>query len=208
MNNHKDTQAFFSARTRANPLPKRNESKVRSIRSKINRSMAYRGVIVCLAIVLGLAAVRNIDLRLAKETSAGAETEVGRLKFVGSDASSDALGVSAEAYHEPLEGEVVQTFSGGDVKIAGEESAEVCSILSGSVVATSLDSVTVSNSNGTKTTYNGIAPRVSVGQKVEGAQVIGTLSGEVLSVETLSGIGYLDSLDGDEIASYSMKDIE
>ena len=47
-----------------------------------------------------------------------------------------------------------------------------------------------------------------MGQAVSGAQVIGTLSGEILSVETLSGIGYIDSLDGDEMSSYSMTDEE
>ena len=199
MNDKNETKVSFSARSRPTPEVKKKQKL-------LNQGTVYRGVVVCLAIVLGLAAVRNIDLRLAAETNA--ESDIGRLKFVGSDASENALGVSAEAYCEPLEGEVVQTFSGSDVKIAGAESSEVCSMLSGNVTATSLDSVTIANSNGTKTTYNGVSPRVSVGQAVSGAQVIGTLSGEILSVETLSGIGYIDSLDGDEMSSYSMTDEE
>lgn len=197
MNDKNETKASFSAR----PRPKVEAKKKQRL---LNKSTVYRGVVVCLAIVLGLAAVRNIDLRQTAQTSA--KSDIGRLKFVGSDASENAMGVSAQAYCEPLEGEVVQTFSGSDVKIAGAESSKVCSMLPGRVTATSLDSVTIANSNGTKTTYNGISPGVSVGQSILGAQVIGTLSGEILSVETLSGIGYIDSLDGEEMSSYSMTD--
>ena len=81
------------------------------------------------------------------------------------------------------------------MSIKGESSARVNAILSGVVVKTTSDSVIVENENGTKSTYNGVIPSVSAGDTVKNSDMLGQLSGEVPCLETVSGIGYVDSLN-------------
>ena len=135
------------------------------------------------------------------------EEDLGKLKFVNGEEQGDAVGVSSSSYSLPLEGEVVQSFSdsGKDVSIKGEDSARVNAILSGVVVKTTSDSVVVENANGTKSTYTGVIPSVSAGDEVKNSDMLGQLSGEVLCLETVSGIGYVDSLSMQDMTEATAK---
>lgn len=93
--------------------------------------------------------------------------------------------------------------SGKDVSIKGEGSARVNAILPGVVVKTTSDSVVVENINGTKSTYSGVIPSVSAGDQVRNSDMLGQLSGEVLCLETVSGIGYVDSLSMQDMTEAS-----
>ena len=57
------------------------------------------------------------------------------------------------------------------------------------------DSISINNDNGTVTTYHGVTPAVKAGAKVKSADVIGRLRDTELTVETASGIGFIDPLD-------------
>ena len=140
---------------------------------------------VCLLLVLGLFGVKALNDAATQQP----EQELGRLQFVGTEQTTQ--------YSLPMEGEVVQTFAESDreVAIKGADLAEVKAILQGTVIRTSPDSIVVNNDNGTQTTYTGIRPQVLAGDTVQSAQVIGLLDEEVLCLETVSGIGYVDSLD-------------
>ena len=59
--------------------------------------------------------------------------------------------------------------------------------------------VTITNENGTTTTYEGIVPTVSVGDAVKNDDQVGKLAGEELTLTTMGGSGYMDSLDAGEI---------
>ena len=127
------------------------------------------------------------------------EQELGRLQFVNS--------AQPLAYSLPLEGEVLQTFAESDkeVSIKGTARAEVKAILDGTVIQTMPDSVVINNANGTQTTYTGVQPQVLAGDTVCSAQVIGCLCEEVLYLETVSGIGYVDSLDAVQLQQAAMQ---
>ena len=165
-----------------------------------------RRAMVCAVLALGIWAVKSMDTAVSQQIIGGVESatgsemekeeDLGKLKFVNGEEQGDAVGVSSSSYSLPLEGEVVQSFSdsGKDVSIKGEDSARVNAILSGVVVKTTSDSVVVENANGTKSTYTGVIPSVSAGDEVKNSDMLGQLSGEVLCLETVSGIGYVDSL--------------
>ena len=161
---------------------------------------------VCLILALGILGIKVMDSQVAEQFSGEiastvngeqSKEELGRLQFVNGEGDF--------SYSLPLEGEVVESFSESErnVSIKSTEQAEVKSILSGTVVKTSADSVVINNVNGTQTTYTGLVPGVLAGDIVESAQVIGVLSEEMLCLETVSGIGYLDSLDAEQLEQAS-----
>lgn len=161
---------------------------------------------VCLVLALGILGIKAMDSQVAEQFTGEiastvneeqSEEELGRLQFVN--------GEGEFSYSLPLEGEVVESFAESErnVSIKSAEQAEVKSILAGTVVKTSADSVVINNANGTQTTYTGLIPGVLAGDTVESAQVIGALSEEVLCLETVSGIGYLDSLDAEQLEQAS-----
>lgn len=182
----------------------------KSVRKKVQeapegyRKLARRAM-VCAVLALGIWAVKSMDTAVSNQIIGGVESatgselekddDIGQLKFV-SGQQGDAVSVSGSLYSPPLEGEVVESFSdsGKDVSIKGEGSARVNAILPGVVVKTTSDSVVVENINGTKSTYSGVIPSVSAGDQVRNSDMLGQLSGEVLCLETVSGIGYVDSL--------------
>lgn len=182
----------------------------KSVRKKVQeapegyRKLARRAM-VCAVLALGIWAVKSMDTAVSNQIIGGVESatgselekddDIGQLKFV-SGQQGDAVSVSGSLYSLPLEGEVVESFSdsGKDVSIKGEGSARVNAILPGVVVKTTSDSVVVENINGTKSTYSGVIPSVSAGDQVRNSDMLGQLSGEVLCLETVSGIGYVDSL--------------
>ncbi len=158
----------------------------------------YKNAAVCAALALGIWALASVNTGFTdsiasgvKEASASEllqDESLGMLEFV----SADAL---------PLDGEVVSTFSetGRQVEIRSEPEAEVKSVLSGTVAEIDGNTVTVQNDNGTRSIYTGINADVAAGEYVERSQTIGRLDGEVLALETASGIGYIDSLDEKEL---------
>ncbi len=176
-----------------------------------------RRAMVCAVLALGIWAVKSMDTAVSQQIIGGVESatgsemekeeDLGKLKFVNGEEQGDAVGVSSSSYSLPLEGEVVQSFSdsGKDVSIKGEDSARVNAILSGVVVKTTSDSVVVENANGTKSTYTGVIPSVSAGDEVKNSDMLGQLSGEVLCLETVSGIGYVDSLSMQDMTEATAK---
>jgi hypothetical protein len=191
----------------------------KSVRKKVQeapegyRKLARRAM-VCAVLALGIWAVKSMDTAVSNQIIGGVESatgselekddDIGQLKFV-SGQQGDAVSVSGSLYSLPLEGEVVESFSdsGKDVSIKGEGSARVNAILPGVVVKTTSDSVVVENINGTKSTYSGVIPSVSAGDQVRNSDMLGQLSGEVLCLETVSGIGYVDSLSMQDMTEAS-----
>ena len=177
------------------------------------RKLARRAM-VCAVLALGIWAVKSMDTAVSNQIIGGVESatgselekdgDIGQLKFV-SGQQGEAVSVSGSLYSLPLEGEVVESFSdsGKDVSIKGEGSARVNAILPGVVVKTTSDSVVVENINGTKSTYSGVIPSVSAGDQVNNSDMLGQLSGEVLCLETVSGIGYVDSLSMQDMTEAS-----
>ena len=181
--------------------------KERSAQMPHSYKKLLRNTAVCALLALGIWGIKSMDTAVTNEISQGIEQavtsemqmdeDIGRLKFV--DSSSLATG----GYSLPLEGEVITTFleDGQEVSIRGEDQARVNAILSGTVAATGDDMVVINNDNGTRTTYRGVVPGVTAGDRVANADAIGQLAEEVLSLETVSSIGYVDSLDAQELAS-------
>lgn len=164
-----------------------------------------RNVAVCAALVLCVWGIKSADSEFTNTIANGVaeatgsellqDEDLGKLKFVNEDVS-DGSAEQQAVNLAPVDGEVITTFaeSGKQVDIEGKEFAEVKAILAGIVCATGEESIIVQNDNGTKTTYLGVVPGVKVGSKVEANTVIGQLSKEILSLETVSGTGYLNSL--------------
>ena len=169
-----------------------------------------RNTAVCAFIALSIWGVKSMDGDMASrvvggqpvETNIQADEDLGRLKYVDGEISSAPIEASAGGYSLPMEGEVVETFadSDKDVKIKGEGQAKVKAILSGVVASTGDEGVTIRNDNGTTTTYTGVVPTVRAGQAVVNSDEIGYLAEEILSVETVGGVGYMDSLNVNDIS--------
>ena len=153
---------------------------------------------VCAALAMGLLCLSAMDTNFTNTISNGMkkaatsemvlDEDLGRIRFVDTEL--------------PLsDGTVVTTFaeSGREVSLSGEESAEVMAVLPGMVAVSSENIIVVSNDNGTRSTYTGVIPSVSAGDRVGENQVIGKLAEEVLALETVSGVGYVDSLDEKEL---------
>lgn len=172
-----------------------------------------RNTAICAVLALSIWGIKSIDSTVTNQISDGIESvvsedmrqdeDMGRLKFVSAEADQETIDVNAPVYSLPLEGEVVETFSdsGKDVKIKSEERSKVNAILSGKVVETGEDQVIIQNDNGTRTTYLGVVPGVKAGDTVQNSDTIGQLMGEVLCLETVGGIGYVDSLNMQELTS-------
>lgn len=153
---------------------------------------------VCAVLAVGLLCLSAMDTDFTNTISNGVkkaatsemvlDEDLGRIHFVDTEL--------------PLsDGTVVTTFSesGKEVSLRGEEAAEVMAVLPGLVAVSSENVIVVSNDNGTRSTYTGVIPSVSAGDRVGENQVIGKLAEEVLALETVSGIGYVDSLNEKEL---------
>ena len=183
---------------RAAPQPEREQSEGKRFFGIKRRT--FINTAVCAFLALGIWGLSAIDSDITNRITGKVyeastsellqDEELGQLKFVNSDGSV-----------MPVEGEVVTTFSDSkkQVEISGEPMAQVRAVLSGTVAAVEEDRITVQNDNGTRSTYTGISAGVSAGEYVERSQVIGTLSDEVLALETVSGTGYLDSMSAREL---------
>ena len=168
-------------------------------KEKAPRGRFIRDAAICAFLIAGIWAIAALDANVKNNISSREfgvssselinDEELGQLKFVGND----------EVF--PVDGEVVTTFSesGSKVELSAEPAAQVRAVLSGTVARVENGVVTISNDNGTRSIYTGMDSSVSEGEHVETAQVIGTLSDELLALETVSGIGYVDSLDRKEL---------
>ncbi|MBQ9941624.1 MAG: hypothetical protein IJP03_01315 [Christensenellaceae bacterium] len=171
-------------------------------------SRLVRNTAVCLLLALGIWGLKAMESPLAEDiraatTDVSADEDLGRLHFVDGMEEGQVTAVDGPAYtyNFPLQGEVVASFAdtAKDVTIKSEENAQVGAILSGTVVKTTKDTVVVKNDNSTQTTYQGVVPTVAAGDVVKSGAQLGHLAGEALCLETVSGIGYVDSLDADEL---------
>lgn len=133
---------------------------------------------------------KGTEVYTAAGSSLIGDEDLGQLKFVSSDGAV-----------MPVDGEVVTTFSdsGDKVELMGDKQANVRSILSGTVAKVSDDELIIQNDNGTRSIYKGVKSSVGAGEYVEKSQVVGTLSEQILSLETVSAIGYVDPLDAKEL---------
>ena len=189
-----------------------NSAKSRTDQMPSSYKKLMRNTMICAILALSIWGIKSIDSQFTNQVSEGIDgavssemqmdEDLGRLKFVNGQEESDAVGVSASTYSLPLEGEVVESFADSekDVKIKSEKRTAVSAILSGTVVKTTEEEVVIQNDNGTKTTYTGLDPSVSAGEKVKNSDTIGQLAGEVLCLETVSGIGYVDSLNMSDLS--------
>lgn len=192
--------------------PARREVHRQEGRDKMPESYRklIRNTAVCAALALMVWGIKTADAELTAQVGDSINSvvtnqsemvddeDLGRLKYVNGEAEdSEAIDVSAEGYSAPMEGQVVTTFaeSGRNVVIQSEAESQVCAVLDGVVSSISGDSITVNNENGTVTTYSGVTPSVQAGAAVRSAQLIGHLKDTELTVETVSGIGYIDPLD-------------
>ncbi len=137
---------------------------------------------------------QNVTEELAKAVNSEMiiDQDLGKLRLVD-PATND---VSASALEIPLTGEVVSVFAvtGKDVVIKSNENETVRAVFSGLVVKTMSTGVVVQNDNGTQTTYDGVMPGVKAGVAVMSGSVLGQLEGDTLTLNTVGGTGYVDSL--------------
>ena len=168
-------------------------------RAETNRPQKLiRRSAVCAVLAMGLLCLSAMDTEFTDTISNGLkkaatsemilDEDLGRIQFANTD-----LPVS--------DGEVVTTFSesGREVSVSGEEAASVMAVLPGTVAVSGDDVIVVSNDNGTRSTYMGVTPTVSAGERVGENQVIGKLSAEALALETVGATGFVDSLDEKEL---------
>ena len=169
-------------------------------KSSVAKNKLVRNIAVLSVLAFGIWGISAMEnSRLEKKgtevyTAAGSsligDEDLGQLKFVSSDGAV-----------MPVDGEVVTTFSdsGDKVELMGDKQANVRSILSGTVAKVSDDELIIQNDNGTRSIYKGVKSSVGAGEYVEKSQVVGTLSEQILSLETVSAIGYVDPLDAKEL---------
>ena len=185
--NHTRTTEFVSKRKET-----RTKEDTDRPRKLIRRSA------ICAALAVGLLCLSAMDTDFTNTISNGLKSaatsemildeDLGRIQFVDT-----GLPVT--------DGQVVTTFSesGREVSVRGEETASVMSVLPGIVAVASDETIVVSNDNGTRSTYTGVTPVVSPGDRVAENQVIGRLSAEALALETVGATGFVDSLDKKEL---------
>ena len=160
-------------------------------------------------LAVGILALRAMNTPVTGKTGGGLEEtsgsqlvqdkELGKLEFV----SAKALDQSVFCY--PVDGEVVMTFAqtNREVVLEAPERAPVSAVLTGTVAKTGKTEILIENDNGTQTTYQGVVPGVKAGATVSAAQVIGQMAEEKLSLTTVGGIGYVDSLDRETMLTWA-----
>ena len=159
-----------------------------------------RNAAVCAMLVIGIWCLSSMDSSVTDRIT-GNSFETSSSELLGDETLGQLKLVSTEGGVMPVDGEVVTTFSesGSKVELYAEPKSEVKSVLSGTVEKIEEDTLIIQNDNGTRSIYKGVVPSVSVGEYVENSQVIGNLGEEILSLETVSAIGYVDSLDKKEL---------
>ncbi|MBR3843408.1 MAG: hypothetical protein IKM38_09105, partial [Christensenellaceae bacterium] len=90
----------------------------------------------------------------------------------------------------------METFAeNGEYSLIESEAMEpVFALMSGTVAETGSDYMIIANENGTKTSYIGLIPGHKAGAQILQNEAIGQLTGNTLTLKTIGGIGYLDSL--------------
>ena len=120
------------------------------------------------------------------ESQLAGDEDLGRLRFVSA---------------MPANGEVIETFAGTgeEVVISAEIREPVCAVTDGVVYETSRTTMVIKNAGGSMTTYEGVVPGVKAGSAVAAGEVIGQVANGTLVLTTVSGTGYIDSLDKNEL---------
>ncbi len=140
-----------------------------------------------------------------EETSPATETEPDVTEAETSPAETVPMGTYGHVLVMPLEGEIIQPFSGGELvksettgtwqthngtDIAGEEGSAVCAIDNGTVLDVTKDAlwgicVSVDHGNGIVSRYCGLSASLSVqnGDMVESGQTLGAI-GNTADVES------------------------
>ena len=129
------------------------------------------------------------------------DEDIGKLKFVNSDGedqqSTAVMSRNIEAFHYPLEGEVVKSFSeqnqGVTIQPSDDQQQVIC-MRDGTVAKKIRSTLVMQNQDGSITLYDGIDSKVEVGTQISSGQELGALSGESLYVETLIDGKYVDPL--------------
>lgn len=146
----------------------------------------------CFILVLGILLLRDARME-SKETANwenGSELlldeDLGKLQFIS----------STEEIAIPVNGFIMETFAeNGEYSLIESEAMEpVFALMSGTVAETGSDYMVIANENGTKTSYIGLIPGHKAGAQVLQNEAIGQLTGDTLTLKTIGGIGYLDSL--------------
>ncbi|MBR3843423.1 MAG: hypothetical protein IKM38_09185 [Christensenellaceae bacterium] len=146
----------------------------------------------CFILVLGILLLRDVRME-SKETANwenGSELlldeDLGKLQFIS----------STEEIAIPVNGFIMETFAeNGEYSLIESEAMEpVFALMSGTVAETGSDYMVIANENGTKTSYIGLIPGHKAGAQVLQNEAIGQLTGDTLTLKTIGGIGYLDSL--------------
>lgn len=183
-----------------------NEKKVISTGYHENRGDAEenmamrklaRNAVICVVLFVCLMAVKTLDDgkddALTVSSSELVEDEdLGKLQFV-----------SENSYAAPLEdGEVISVFSDNNmsVKVAANAEDRVHSVLDGRATEIGENYVKMENINGTVTEYMGLKPCIHAGEEVLANQIIGYLTSEELTLTSVGGTGYIDTLDMQEMA--------
>ena len=161
------------------------------------RGKLQRNVVICCLLVLSLVMIKGLDNAHSTHQVASSELvmdeDLGKLKFV-----------SDSDFTQPIEGgEVVSVFSenGISTQVRGKRDDFVRAVVAGEIIETGDGHIRLENYNGTVTQYDNITPAVSAGEQVLSGQVIGYLNGEELELTTVSGTGYINTLDEQEINS-------
>lgn len=129
------------------------------------------------------------------------DEDIGKLKFVNSDGedqqSTAVMSRNIEAFHYPLEGEVVKSFSeqnqGVTIRPSDNQQQVIC-MKDGTVAKKIRSTLVMQNQDGSITLYDGIDSKVELGTQISSGQELGALSGESLYVETLIDGKYVDPL--------------
>ena len=166
------------------PKPANTESRFDFHINRKSIEKFIKNTAVCAFIAIGILTLKGISETSKSELIQ--DKDLGRLQFVSS-VSDIAI---------PIDGEIVETFSsnGEYCVIEGTRMDPVFSLFDGTVVKTGTDFMVIQNANGTNTTYTGVIPGLKAGTDVMGNEAIGQLSGEKLTLTTVGGIGYVDSL--------------
>lgn len=184
--------------------PTKPQEHKHGVEDNIAMRKLARNAVICIALLVCLMAVKTLDDgeddALSVDSSELIQDEdLGKLQFV-----------SENSFSNPLEdGEVVFVFSNDNmsVKVAAKSEDRVHSVLDGRVTEIGQDSVKMENVNGTVTEYSGLRPCIHAGEEVLSSQVIGYLIDEELTLTTVGGTGYIDTLDMQEMA-YAAIDCE
>lgn len=190
MSNTTKTGEFLTHKNDNTQRENKNTGLFNSISTAFNNSSGLKNLlknsVICLLLAVGLIGLKLVTTEPLSKSELIEDKNIGRLQYVSSNADISI----------PIDGEIIETFaSNGEYsKIRALSSKPVFSLFSGTVIKTAEDYVVINNDNGTQTTYTGVIPSVNAGAVLLSNEAIGQLSGDTLTLSTVGGIGFMDSL--------------